>query len=118
MAANRFLHRWSRRTGLAVLLAVVGLVGITYGSTNVSNLSDRPGAALLAEVVLVIGVTMLAGQWSGFAIAAGALLASDWYLARPVHSFTIATTDNRLLFVGFAVAAAVTAALVARLAVA
>jgi GAF domain-containing protein len=117
--ANHSLTRWSRRSGpAAVLLGVAGLAGITFASTEVASLSDRPGAAFMAELVLVIGVTLLAGQWYGFAVTAGALVTSAWYLTRPQHSFTVATTGVRLLFVGFTVAAVVTAALVARLAIA
>jgi PAS domain S-box-containing protein len=101
-----------------VLLGLVGLAGVTFAASKISSLSDRPGAALMADLILLIAVTLLGGQWLGFAFGVGAFLITDWYLARPLHSFDVDTTDVRLLFVGFGAAAIAIAAMVARLAIA
>jgi PAS domain S-box-containing protein len=123
------LTRWSGRdrwpggrgrpgAALALLLGLAGIVGVTLVSSAISSLSDRPGAALMAELVLLIAVTLIGGQWLGFVIAGVAFLVSDWYLARPLHSFSVHTAGVRFLFLGFALAAVAITAMVARLSIA
>ncbi len=116
-------RRWrtaggARRAIDALVLGLVGIVAITFVSTTIGSLSDRPGAALMADLVLVICVTLVGGPWAGLAIGLTGLVASDWFISRPIHSLDVHTSGVLLLFAGYVVAVAVTAAMVARLAVA
>ena len=108
----------SPRALLAIAVGAIGIVGIVLVSSTVESLTDRPGAALMASLILLIAVTLIGGQWIGYGVGVVAALATDYYLAVPLHSFEIHTLGVRTLFVGFLITGAVIVALVARLAVA
>jgi GAF domain-containing protein len=108
----------SARTLLAIAVAAIGIAAIVLVSSQIESLSDRPGAALMAALILIIGVTLIGGQWVGYGAVLGSLIATAYFLARPLHHFEVHTTGVRILFAGFVVAGVAIAALVARLAVA
>jgi K+-sensing histidine kinase KdpD len=101
---------------MAAILGAVGLFGVVFVSSKIGSLTDRPGGALMASLILVIVVTVIGGEWIGYAVVVASLFASAFYLARPLHSFTVDTVGVRILFVGFLVTGLAIAALVARLA--
>jgi serine phosphatase RsbU (regulator of sigma subunit) len=96
--------------GCVVVVAIVNIV------TSISGLANRPGSAMIASLILVTVVTMLGGPLAGVLVAAIALAASAYYLARPFHSFSIAAPGTEILFVSFAFASIVIAGLVGWLA--
>jgi GAF domain-containing protein len=104
------------RAVIAAILGAVGLFGVVFVSTKIGSLTDRPGAALMASLILVIVVTLIGGEWIGYAVVVASLFASAFYLARPLHSFTVDTVGVRILYVGFLVTGLAISALVARLA--
>jgi serine phosphatase RsbU (regulator of sigma subunit)/PAS domain-containing protein len=108
----------SARTLLAAVVGALGTAAIVFVSSKIASLNDRPGGALMASLILIIAVTLIGGQWIGYATVAGSLLATAYYLARPLHSFAVDTIGVRILFVGYLITGIATAALVARLAIA
>jgi len=104
------------RAVIAAILGAAGLFGVVFVSTKIGSLTDRPGAALMASLILVIVVTLIGGAWVGYAVVVASLFASAFFLARPLHSFTVDTVGVRILFVGFLVTGLAISALVARLA--
>jgi serine phosphatase RsbU (regulator of sigma subunit)/PAS domain-containing protein len=99
-------------------VGAVGLVCIIFVGSTIASLADRPGGALMATLILVIVVTLIGGEWVGYALVLAALVSAAYYLARPLHSFDVATIGVRILFAGFLVTGLAIAALVARLAIA
>ncbi|MDX6377767.1 MAG: hypothetical protein QOE98_2070 [Gaiellaceae bacterium] len=115
----RWMLPWGVRAGLiAAACGVVVIVAILSVVMRISGLENRPGAAMMASLVLVTVVTMWGGPLAGVATAVVAVGASAYYLARPFHSFHVASTGIEILFASFLVASVVIAALVGRLAVA
>jgi GAF domain-containing protein len=110
--------RASFRTLLAAVVGTLGIALIVFASSKITSLADRPGGALMASLILIIVVTLIGGEWIGYALVLVSLAASVYYLARPLHSFDVATIGVRILFVGYLVTGIAIAALVARLEVA
>ena len=118
-SASDWLMPWgAARAALAVIGGGVVVVAIINVVTNISGLDNRPSSAMIASLILVTVVTMLGGPLAGVVVAAIALAASAYYLARPFHSFSVASPAIEILFASFAVASIVIAGLVGWLAMA
>jgi serine phosphatase RsbU (regulator of sigma subunit) len=122
-AARHSVADWLMPWGVArAALSIVGgclvVVGMVNVVTSISGLDNRPSSAMMGSLIIVTVVSMFGGPLAGVVVAAIALAASDYYLARPFHSFAIDSAAVEILFAAFAVTSVVIAGLVGWLAMA
>ena len=83
----------TRRELLAWVLCLVGLpllTGLLVHLDDHLNLSS----ALLVHLALVLAIAAIGGVRPGVFASVAASLLTNWYLTPPVHTWTIAETDN------------------------
>ncbi len=93
---------------------VIGLVGFPLLTLVLT--ADRSGASLAAALssylVLVVVVAAAGGVWPAALAAVAGFVLSNYYFAPPIHTFTIADTQDVLALVMFLVTAGVVSVLV------
>jgi two-component system, OmpR family, sensor histidine kinase KdpD len=100
-----------RRVLAGLLLAAIGLPGLTALLANLRSHIDLPGVLLLYLLVVVIVATVGGALPAAIAAVAGFLLA-NWYFTPPFHRLAIAERRNLLALVVFLIVAGVVSALV------
>jgi two-component system sensor histidine kinase KdpD len=103
-----------RRRAWSLVLAAVALPVLTLVLVAVDAL-NLPSDILL-YLAVVIAVALTGGVWPALLAALAASLLLNYYFAPPLHTFTIADTNNALALVVFLAMAALVAALVERVA--
>ncbi|MGZ4489655.1 MAG: DUF4118 domain-containing protein [Nocardioidaceae bacterium] len=101
-----------RRRLEGAVLAAVALPLLTLLLTGLDAL-NLPSDILL-YLVVVIAVALTGGVWPALAAGLAASLLLNYYFTPPVHTFTIAETNNVLALVVFLAVAALVAVLVER----
>ncbi|HWW52867.1 MAG TPA: ATP-binding protein, partial [Acidimicrobiales bacterium] len=100
-----------RRQALGWLLAVAGLPVLTLILANLRSGVSLPGDLLL-YLLVVLGVATVGGTFPGLVAAVAGDLLANWFFIPPLHTFTIAESQNVLALVVFLAAAGGTSWLV------
>ena len=111
--ASRRIALPRRRQAVGAVVAAGGVVLLTAVLTTV-----REGLGLtsifLLYLSLVVVVAAIGGLWVAMGAAVGSSLVLNWYFTPPIHTWTIADTDNLLALLVFTSVGAVVSVLVDR----
>jgi two-component system sensor histidine kinase KdpD len=101
----------ARRQLLGALTAIVLLPLLTLALAHDRDRLTLPTDLLLYLLVVVV-VAAIGGAWVASATAVVAFLLANWYFTPPIHTWTIADTENLIALVVFVGVAGVVSALV------
>ncbi len=102
-----------RRELLAWVLCIVGVPLLTAVLVH-RNEHLNLGTDLVLQLALVLIIAAVGGIRPGIVASVGASLLTNWFITPPLHTFTIAATDNFIALVVFVAVAIGVSALVDR----
>jgi two-component system, OmpR family, sensor histidine kinase KdpD len=104
-----------RRQGLALLVAAVTFPLLTLVLDALREQLSLP-SVLLIYLLVIVGVAAIGGFVPAVLAAIAAFLLGNYFFTHPIHTFTIADSDNLVALIVFVIVAAVVGELVSRVA--
>jgi two-component system sensor histidine kinase KdpD len=100
-----------RRIAAGAIVGIGGSLLLTLVLSAVRSHMNLPSAVLL-YLLLVIGAATVGGLWPALGSSIAGSLLLNYYFTPPIHTFTIAESNNLLALIVFVVVAVVVSALV------